>query len=85
MSTFDKLSDQTENAIKQWNIKLMHSTAMKRFYIPTKGCFAAVSARNRFYNACSGFSTKKIAFLSIAAVWARNRIFCELFRLIPLF
>ncbi len=28
-------------------------------------------------------STKKIAFLSIAAVCARNRIFCELFRLEP--
>ncbi len=59
----------------------MHSTAMEKFYIPTKVCFAAVSARNRFYNTCFGFSTKKIAFLSIAAVWARNRIFCELIRL----
>ncbi len=59
----------------------MHSTAMEKFYIPTKVCFAAVSACNRFYNACSGFSTKKIAFLSIEAVCVRNRIFCELLRL----
>ncbi len=36
MSTFDELSDQAENAIKQWKTKLMHSTAMERFYIPTK-------------------------------------------------
>ncbi len=59
----------------------MHTTVMERFYISTKVCFAAVSARNRFYNACPGLSTKKIALLSIAAVCARNRIFCELFRL----
>ncbi len=72
---------RAENAIKQWDIKLIHSTAMERFYIPTRGCFAPVSARNRFYNTCTGFSTKKIAFLSIAAVYARNRIFCEIIRL----